>query len=147
MNDLTLHEKTALGSLAALCLAALWYFPDAVALQQRSDAVPGDLGVALLGTIIVIVIVEAVYHAVVARRDDVEAVDERDRLIRARARSFSALILDVGIISVLVHIVFGSHWMTPDVQILMVVNLLVGVLLFAEAVEQGATLILYRRGG
>jgi uncharacterized membrane protein len=145
MNDWTLHEKSALGTLLGVAAFAWFYFTEALALQRAGVTEASAILGPVIGAVIVLIVIQVIYHAVATRAGDDEALDERDRAVRLRAEQFASLALSVGVVGVVATLVFsapGRGAFSP----LLVVNLLVAVLLASEAVEQVATLALYRAG-
>lgn len=89
--------------------------------------------------VILIVIINAVGHAVVAIVSRKEGQDERDRLIGWRAESNAAWILGVGVLLAITGLLLA-------VENVWVAHLLLLSLFLAEVVKQVMQLVYYRRG-
>lgn len=146
MNDWSLNEKSLLASLLAVSFTAAFYFEAVLSMLAAGNRDPGDIAGLAITAVIVLVAVEAVYHAIVARDGEAETNDERDRAIRLRGSRIERLLLEIGVISVIGHIAFGSLFAPERVDLFLVGNLLVAVLVIAELAGRGLELWHYRVG-
>lgn len=96
--DLTFQEKSAWGSLSAMLLASIWYFPKALEVVRTSDNALALIGVSI-AWVVVLVIVEVVYHTIIAAvsPNDAGKTDERDRLFTLRAERNASFVLGFGL--------------------------------------------------
>jgi len=103
---MSFQEKSAWGSLISLGVVAYWFFPAAFDVAGRSDN-PADLLVLSIGCIIGLIIIEVVYHSIVAAKGSTES-DERDALINLWAERNSGWALAIGLFWLVGHIVAAS---------------------------------------
>ena len=93
--DMTYREKSAWGSLVALGLVSVWYFPRAFGAAEHTDD-PAGLFFVSIACIVALIVIEAVYHAVIAVKGG-EATDERDTLIDLKSERIAGYALAVGL--------------------------------------------------
>ena len=92
--DLTFAEKSAWGSLSAVLLASFWYFPKALDVVRESDNALALVGISI-AWVVVLVIVEVVYHTIIAAVSpgDAGKTDERDGNISLKAERNASFVL------------------------------------------------------
>ena len=103
---MSFQEKSAWGSLIAIGLIAYWFFPAAFDVAGSSND-PADLLVLSIGCIVGLIIIEVVYHSIVAAKGSAES-DERDALINLWAERNSGWVLAIGLFWLVGHIVAAS---------------------------------------
>lgn len=147
---MSFQEKSIWGSLVAI-LAVFGYFfatlgPNGLQFEFTAVAI-----VRLVGAVVVLVVVEIVYHVLIAVKSGPVLEDERDQQIESRSYRNAYLLLASGVFLVMFTAVAGSALGrslpgllsgTP----LAVAHLLLLVLVFAEAAKFLTQLYFYRRG-
>lgn len=101
--NMTFQEKSAWGSLVALGLVSYWYFPAAFAAAGNKGAA-ADLIAISIGCVVALVIIEIVYHVIIASRGD-DVRDERDVLINIRAERIASFVLGIGLFTLVGRII------------------------------------------
>jgi hypothetical protein len=150
--DLTFREKSVLGSLIFTTVLFTYYFFEVfqVVTVGSSEALL-DLPFLVVGVLIVLVIVETVYHAVVAVHGKPEELDERDKLIEARATKISYRVLLGGSFLAVGHLMlsnFVEHVGRQEILTtpIMTANLVLFSVILAEICGFALQLYYYRRG-
>ena len=86
MSDPSFQEKSVWGSFLALAGFSVYYFASVFGMYRSEAGVDtgraGELGISLL---VGLVVIEIVYHAVIAGSSGSAESDERDRWIETRA--------------------------------------------------------------
>lgn len=149
VTSLSFREKSVLGSLLILAGVSGYYFVQVFG-ALGTDATAYDLAGPGIGLLVGLVILEIVYHAVIAALapdEAQEAADERDRLIAARAGRNGGVTLATGAVLLVGHIMGNAllertEWIAP----VLIANLLLLALVVAQVVEYLSQLIYYRRG-
>ncbi|HEX7047387.1 MAG TPA: hypothetical protein VF275_07435 [Gammaproteobacteria bacterium] len=149
MKNLSFRELSALGSALAVIFSAYAYFPDALWLSaafsagttqglERTDLVKFALGMVLL-----LIVIEVVYHVILAilmRSEAHEPADERDRLIGMKAVRIGYGVIVTGIV------LLAGYLLTVDISGLVAVQYLLLVLFIGEGVRYASQFLLYRLG-
>lgn len=139
MNNLSFRELSALGSLVAVVVAYTLYFSRVFGVIAGGDVPSGfeilAYGISIVG---VLVAIEVAYHIVLGIRFKDEPMDERDRLIAARADQGAYGVLAFGAVLVV------GHLLMTDSTVIAAQFLLLAIVL-AEIVKYAATIVLYRR--
>lgn len=146
--DLSFEEKSAWGSLAAIVLAGLWYFPKALAVVRTSENPIALIAVSVLW-VILLVIVEVVYHTIIAAISprDAGKADERDRLINLKAERNASFVLGFCLFTLIAWIVCQSVLQAYAVpQPLEIVVLILLAVTVSEAAKLMSQLWQYRLG-
>lgn len=146
MTDWSFNEKSLLASLLAVAFTAAFYFEEVRSMLAADNRNPGDIAVLAITAVIVLIVVQAVYHAIIARKGETETNDERDHAIRLRGARIERFVLEIGVVAVVGHIAFGSLFAPDRVDLFLVGNLLVAVLVIAELAGRGLELWHYRFG-
>ncbi len=141
--DLSYQEKSILGSLLAMLVIYGYYFSTTL----RHLGQPGFEGETLgrlIGTVIALIVVEVVYHIVLAIESRPEPKDERDVLIECKAyRNAYLLLSTLGALLILYFIFLGGRiGLTPYLS----VNLLLLAMVAGELTKYLTQLFYYRRG-
>lgn len=153
MSELSFKEKSILGSLIVIVVISANYFYrvfSAVAqgpLDRGEMVALGSFGSSLL---VALIILEIVYHAMIAGIFHAQAndpTDERDRLIAAKAGRNAGVILAIGCIWIVGHILLNvwfeeNAWITPFVT----AHLILLSMVAAQVAEYVSQLLYYRRG-
>lgn len=103
---MTFQEKSAWGLLLGIGLVSYFYFPAAFEIAGSAPH-PGRLiGVSVAG-VIALIVIEAIYHAVIAGASggDDGSMDERDVMIDMRSERNAGYVLGVGLFWLVGHIV------------------------------------------
>jgi hypothetical protein len=147
MNDWSFNEKSLLATLLAVSFTAAFYFQEVQAMLATGNRDSGDIAVAAIVAVILLIAIEAVHHAIIAAKGgETESDDERDRAVRLRGAAAERRALEAGVVVVIGHIAVGSLLRPANVDLFLVGNLLVAVLVVAEVAGRGLELWLYRRG-
>jgi len=140
---MSFEEKSAWGSLIAIGLVAYWFFPAAFDIADSSDN-PADLFVLSIGCIVGLIVVEALYHSVIASRGSADS-DERDALISLRAERNSGWVLAIGLFWLVGHIVTVSAVDVPEKMGAMLIAVwILFTLTVSEFAKLGSQLWYYR---
>lgn len=165
MADASFQEKSAWGSLLFVLLFGTWYFVRAFQLAAGGPPVPaGDAAVLMFTTLGGLIVVEVVYHILIALPSGAKGPppdDERDRLIEVRSAYLAHFVLAFGVFGAMSHCALTSlatelsvqtaaqqdevvrlRWLTPFVT----ANILLLTFLASEVVSFVAKLVYYRRG-
>jgi len=101
--NMTFKEKSAWGSLVALGLVSYWYFPAAFAAAGKGGAAAELIAISI-GCVIALVIIESIYHVVVASKSD-SVQDERDVFINLKAERIAGFALGIGLFTLVGQII------------------------------------------
>jgi hypothetical protein len=149
--DLSYQEKSILGSLAAMVVVYGYYF--ASVLRDTSHPELGGGNVArLVFAVVAIIVIEIVYHIVLALETKVEPKDERDVLIECKAYRNAYFLLASGAFLVIASVILGSlvRESAPATRIIvtpfLTVNLVLFFMVLAELAKFLTQLFYYRRG-
>lgn len=95
--DLSFEEKSAWGSLLAIAIASWLFFPMAIAHTAAGGELV-DLASRIVFVIGVIIVIEIVYHAVIAGKSRNNDTDERDAQFNLKADRIAGYVLAFGVI-------------------------------------------------
>jgi hypothetical protein len=160
MSDMSFKEKSIWGTLVAVTLVAVLYFWTVVQMLGAGAVDLVTLGKLAVGLTIFFIIVEIVFHSVLAMwspRESEAGEDERDRLIELKGERVGGALLGTGVAFTIGHIalnaligsapgvppaltelVSSSHFVTA--------NLLLFSLTVSEIGKYISQLVYYRRG-
>lgn len=146
------REKSAWGSLIITgCLFGYYLLEVTAVVVSGSADAASRMPYVVWGVVVTAIVVEVVYHVLIAIGGRADAVDERDRLIEAKATQLSYVVLMVGCFHTVGHLMFASH--LPDaawVQVIqmpfMPANFLLLSMLLAEMSGFAGQVYFYRRG-
>src|SRR5271165_6300126 len=145
--DLSYQEKSILGSLLAMVVVYGYYF--AAVLRDASS--PGFNVGRLVLAVIAIIVIEIVYHIVLALESKPEPKDERDILIECKAYRNAYFLLATGAFLVIACVIMAGLArdaaptrivVTPYIT----VNLVLFFMVLAELMKFLTQLFYYRRG-
>lgn len=146
--DLTFQEKSLWVSLLSIGVLYGYYFYE-VASGAQEPSLSAMLW-TMIGIIVLLIVVEIVCHAVIGSFHAPEKLDERDRLIEARAGRISHFMLAAGVVVVLGRMVIGGALQEADatlqIPLFETANMLLFVLVVSELVHIGGRIFFYRRG-
>jgi hypothetical protein len=148
--DLSYQEKSILGSLLAMVVVYGYYFASVLRDAARPEFDGDSLGRLMLA-VIAIIVIEIVYHIVLALESKTEPKDERDILIECKAYRNAYFLLAVGAVLVITWvIVAGLVRAAAPTRIILTpfitVNLVLFAMVLAEMVKFLTQLFYYRRG-
>jgi uncharacterized membrane protein len=147
MSNLSFHEKSAIGTLIALWLIGILYFRSVWELWHAGQLHPASMTGLATGLTILLVIVLAGYHILIAATTRSQQEDERDRMIAWRAGNISGVVLGIGVISIVGHILIGGLVGGAFAESPMLIACaLMAAVFIATVVELILTLVFYRRG-
>lgn len=147
MKNLSFRELSALGSALAIAFCAYAYFPSIFWLSADFSAgtVRGieraDFVRTAVGMVVFLVVIEVVYHVVLAilmRNEANEPADERDALIGMKAMRIGYGVIVTGIV------LLAGHLLMVDLPGLVAVQYLLLVLFIGEGVRYASQFLLYR---
>ena len=148
MPDLSYQEKSILGVLAGMVVVYGYYF--AGVLRGGGEAsFSGHLLGRLIGTIILLVVIEIAYHIALALTSRVEPKDERDILIESKAYRNAYFFLASGVFRSIAAVILGNlsrESPTLTITPFATVNLVLFFMVIAEIVKYLTQLFYYRRG-
>src|SRR5271166_2659018 len=145
--DLSYQEKSILGSLLAMVVVYGYYFAAVLRDASRPEFNLGRLMLA----VIAIIVIEIVYHIVLALESKPEPKDERDLLIECRAYRNPYFLLATGAFLVIACFIMAglARDAAPtriSVTPFITVNLVLFFLVLAELMKFLTQLFYYRRG-
>ena len=148
--DLSYQEKSILGSLLAMVVVYGYYFAAVLRDVGRPEFGGGSLGRLMLA-VIAIIVIEIVYHIVLAMESKAEPKDERDILIECKAYRNAYFLLATGACLVIAWvIVAGLVRDAAPTRIIvtpfLTVNLVLFFMVLAELAKFLTQLFYYRRG-
>lgn len=153
--DMSFKEKSAWISLLSTVLIFGYYFFQLLGLGNLpSDEVKQAVATLAVKTVVLIAVVEAVFHAMLAatnRKAAEMGADERDNLIALKANNYGYTVLVIGVIFGLGHMViveFNPQFTSESsLQIPMLKShILLFSLILSEVVRFAGQVLLYRRG-
>jgi hypothetical protein len=109
--DLSYQEKSILGSLLAVAAVYGYYFASVLRAANRPEFDGGNVA-RLIFTVVAIVVIEIVYHIVLALESKVEPKDERDIVIECKAYRNAYFLLAGGAFWVITGVILVN--LTPD---------------------------------
>lgn len=143
--DLTFQEKSAWGLLLGIVAVSNFYFPAAFKVVAHVPHGVPLIGISILG-IVVLAIIEAIYHAIIAVRSGDES-DERDMLIGLKAERNASLILGFGLFLLIGFIVMQSIMNAYPVPNPLEIAVYILLLITVSEVAKLLSKILYYRLG
>ena len=146
--DLSYQEKSILGSVLALVVVFGYYFASSVSRPGPGRSSRGNGGPALVA-VIAIVVIEIVYHIVLALESKPEPKDERDVLIEGKAYRNAYFLLGGGTFLGIVGSSMAAYadaapaYRSND---FLIVNLVLLIMVVADLMKFLTQLFYYRRG-
>lgn len=135
--DLTFQEKSAWGLLAGIAVVSYFYFPAAFEVARTVPHGAPLIAISVAG-VIALIVIEGIYHAVIAVRSGDTEMDERDVLFDLKSERNASIVLGVGLFCLIGHII-ATHSIDGRVP---VGGLTIAVwVLFALTVSEVAKLI------
>lgn len=135
--SMTFQEKSAWGLLVGIGLVSWFYFPAAF---DIADSVPHGaplIAISVVG-VVALIIIETLYHVVIAIPHGSEPADERDTLIDLKAERNGGYALGIGLFWLVGHIIASYSMQTLEP----LGGLSIGVwILFALTASEAAKLI------
>jgi hypothetical protein len=144
---MSFQEKSAWGLLAGIVLVSYFYFPVAFEVTRNVPHGAPLIAISVAG-VIAIVIIEAVYHSLIAisARGATEA-DERDQLIDLKAERVAGFVFGCGLFTLVGHIVIRSSMeITPVPGSLTIAVWILLALTTSEIAKLVAQIWYYRTG-
>jgi hypothetical protein len=143
--DLSYQEKSILGSLLAMVVVYGYYFAAVLRDASQPEFNVGRLVLA----VIAIIVIEIVYHIVLAIESKPEPKDERDILIASKAYRNAYFLLATGAFLVIACVIMAG--LARDAARIIVtpfitVNLVLFFMVLAELMKFLTQLFYYRRG-
>ncbi len=133
------HEKSILISLVTISLIFGYYFLRVFKMATQDEINVAGSIVLLISVIVMVVIVEVVFHIILALRTRQEAKDERDRLIELKATRNAYFVLVFGIFLPITCI-------AVSVRPFIVAHVIMFIFVLSEIASFLTQLSYYRRG-
>jgi hypothetical protein len=148
--DLSYQEESILGSLLAMVLVYGYYFARVLRDTSQPEFDGGSLGRLVLA-VIAIIVIEIVYHIVLALESKPEPKDERDILIECKAYRNAYFLLATGAFLVIGCVIIANLMRdVPPTRIIvtpfLTVNLVLFFMVLAELAKFLTQLFYHRRG-
>ena len=143
--DLSFQEKSAWGLLAGILLVSAFYFPNALRIVEYAENPVALIAISIVG-VIALVIIEAIYHAIIAVAGGDET-DERDTLIDLKAERNGGFVLGISLFIVVGHIIAQSVIPErPNLSVLTVAVYIIAALTVSEVAKLASQIWYYRAG-
>lgn len=142
--DLSYQEKSIAGSLIAMLVVYSYYFA-AVLRNIGQSQFAGDALGRLIVAVVAIIVIEIVYHILLAMESKPERKDERDILIESKAYRNGYFAYGTGaflVMSLVIVAGLAHTLLTP----FLVVNLVLLFMVLAEVVKFVTQLLYYHKG-
>lgn len=139
---MSFHEKSAWTMGLILIAGMIFYFNKVAAMSAGLDGVAPPVLPLVIAYIVVIVVLSIIGHILIAvskPSDADDMMDERDKLVFARAGNIAGVILGIGVIGAL-----GGYLFTYDGNQLF--HAAFGALMLSQIAEYGARIVYYRGG-
>lgn len=150
--DLSFQEKSIAGSLIITVVLFGWYFLQVFKVLAGDSSETSDvLPLVLIGVVVTLILVEIIYHVLIAVGSRPEDGDERDALIEAKATRIAYFVLAAGCITTIGHTILNAS-IEPDmadrvyVNPIMTANYILLSFILAEITGFAMQLYYYRRG-
>ena len=143
--DLSFQEKSAWGLLAGIVIVSAFYFPAALRIVDHAGRPLALIALSVVG-LVALVVIEVVYHAVIAVAGN-DASDERDALIELKAERNGGLMLGIVLFVVVGHIV-AQHALLDGTgpSPLLIAVYIIAALTFSEVAKLLSQIWHYRVG-
>jgi len=143
--DLSFQEKSAWGLLAGILVVSAFYFPRALAIVEYAGNPVALIAISGVG-VVALVIIEALYHAIIAVTGGDET-DERDKLIDLKAERNGGLVLGLSLFVLVGHIIVENAVMGgAGPNALLIAVYIIAGLTFSEVVKLASQIWYYRAG-
>jgi len=143
--DLSFQEKSAWGLLAGILIVSAVYFPAAIRIVETTDN-PVALIAISVGGVVALIIIQAVYHAIIAAAGG-DQTDERDALIDLKAERNGGFVLGIALFLLVGHIIAASVVPgRPDLSVLLVGVYIIAALTLSEVAKLVSQIWYYRAG-
>ncbi len=133
------EEKSIWISLLTISLIFGYYFVRIFKMASQDNINVAQSIVLLISVIVMVIIVEVVFHIIIALKDRPEALDERDRLIELKATRNAYFVLVFGIFLPIVGI-------AAQVRPFIVAHVIMFIFVLSEITKFLTQLFYYRRG-
>ena len=143
--DLSFQEKSAWGLLAGILVVSAFYFPRALDIVEYAGNPIALIAISVIG-VIALVVIEIVYHIIIAIPGGDEA-DERDALIDLKAERNAGFVLGFSLFVLVGHIIVVSivpH--APELSVLLVGVYIIAALTLSEVAKLVSQIWYYRAG-
>jgi len=143
--NLSFQEKSAWGLLAGILLVSAYYFPMALKVVAETHHPVALLAVSI-GGVIAIVVIETIYHIVIAVTGSTHT-DERDVLIELKAERNGGFALGVALFLLVGHIVQQNIMLAGQGPgALTIVIYIIAALTWSEVAKLTSQIWYYRAG-
>jgi len=143
--DLTFQEKSAWGLLAGILVVSAFYFPAALNIVEYAGNPVALTAVSVVG-VVALIIIEAVYHAVIAITSGDES-DERDALIDLKAERNGGYVLGISLFCLVGYIITQSTLFGgSDPNALLIAVYIIAAITAAEVAKLASQIWYYRAG-
>lgn len=143
--DLSFQEKSAWGLLSGILVVSAGYFPSAVRIVETTDNPVALIAISVVG-VVALIIIEAVYHAIIAVAGG-DQTDERDALIDLKAERNGGFVLGISLFLIVGHIIATSVIPErPEPSVLLVGVYIIAALTLSEVAKLTSQIWYYRAG-
>lgn len=143
--DLSFQEKSAWGLLSGILLVSAGYFPRAIRIVETTDNPVALIAISAVG-VVALIIIEAVYHAIIATAGG-DQTDERDALIDLKAERNGGLVLGISLFLLVGHIIATSVMPERTAPSVLLVGVYIIAALTLSEVGKLVSQIWYYRAG
>ena len=133
------QEKSIWISLTTISLIFGYYFVRIFKMASQDEINIAQSIVLLISVIVMVIIVEVVFHIIIALRNRPQALDERDRLIELKATRNAYFVLVLGIFLPIACI-------AASVRPFIVAHVIMFIFVLSEIAQFLSQLVYYRRG-
>ena len=97
MTSWSFNERSRLATILAVGFTGLFYLKAVYGMLTTGNRNPADMATVAIVSVVLLIVIEAIYHAIIARPGDEETRDERDRSIQPRGAWVEKLVLAIGV--------------------------------------------------
>jgi len=141
--NMSFEEKSAWVSLAIITFVFTGYFSQVYEGLLSGSLDKAAVAILFAGAVIAIIVLEIVFHIVLAIlnvKDADRPTDERDRLYSMKAGNISGWVLGIGVL------IIAGHTFMKEPDAIWVANLLLFVVYVSQVVSYALQIFYYRRG-
>ena len=139
---MSFHEKTSWAMAGVMLAGLIYYFTLVDRMSQGMETLAPPVLPVVVTYVIVIVVLSIASHILIAISKPSEAddtMDERDKLIAARAGNIAGVLLGLGVLAGL-----GAYLFTYDGNLMF--HLVFGAMMICQIGEYAARIVYYRGG-
>ena len=141
--NMSFEEKSTWVSLAIITFVFVGYFSQVYEGLLSGSLDKAAVTVLFTSAVIAIIVLEVVFHIVIAAlnvKDAERPTDERDRLFSTKAGNISGWVLGIGVL------IIAGHTFMKEPDAIWVANLLLFAVFVSQVVSYALQIFYYRRG-